>query len=183
MSLCRVLVWVCFEGCEFKLLSEHYIRRTVFEQDDLRIEYYIVHVDARLWDNKLKYCVSNKTSLVLFVYRGLYQTVPQYGASGTIQRRFTEGNHYVEYKAVDDAGNFARCSFHVNVIGKSFIILWYNIDICMLTENYYFNLINRVANKIQEPIYRSKVKIYTVVFRNVVKNRVGSLFSTINLFI
>ena len=50
--------------------------------------------------------------------RGLYEAVPYYGATGVVHRPFEEGVHYVEYKVVDDAGNFARCSFYVTVKGK-----------------------------------------------------------------
>lgn len=50
--------------------------------------------------------------------RGFYETVPHYGAMGSVRRSFEEGVHFVEYKVVDEAGNFARCSFYVTVKGK-----------------------------------------------------------------
>ena len=52
-------------------------------------------------------------------YRGIYQTVPVYGASSSVERSFQEGRHYIEYKAVDEAGNFDSCSFSVQVDGKT----------------------------------------------------------------
>ena len=55
--------------------------------------------------------------LVCVCCRGVYQTVPVYGASASVRRRFEEGTHYVEYKAVDESGNFHSCSFHVTVKG------------------------------------------------------------------
>ena len=51
--------------------------------------------------------------------RGVYQTIPVYGASVSINRTFSEGAQFVEYKVVDVAGNFARCSFYVTVRGGS----------------------------------------------------------------
>ena len=51
--------------------------------------------------------------------RGVYQTIPVYGASVNINRTFSEGAQFVEYKVVDVAGNFARCSFYVTVRGGS----------------------------------------------------------------
>ncbi|KAI0214769.1 hypothetical protein LSAT2_000070 [Lamellibrachia satsuma] len=50
-----------------------------------------------------------------WVSEGIYQTVPIYGASSTVRRRFHEGVHYIEYKAVDETGNFDSCSFSVSV--------------------------------------------------------------------
>ena len=50
--------------------------------------------------------------------RGIYQTIPVYGASVNINRTFSEGAQFVEYKVVDVAGNFARCSFYVTVRGS-----------------------------------------------------------------
>ena len=50
--------------------------------------------------------------------RGIYQTIPVYGAPENINRTFNEGTQLVEYKVVDEAGNFARCSFHVTVRGS-----------------------------------------------------------------
>ncbi|ELU13455.1 hypothetical protein CAPTEDRAFT_213669 [Capitella teleta] len=47
--------------------------------------------------------------------KGIYQTVPHYGASVNVRRQFDEGRHYVEYKAVDETGNFHSCSFNVIV--------------------------------------------------------------------
>ena len=56
----------------------------------------------------------------LVTYRGIYQTVPIYGASASVNRDFEEGKHYIEYKAVDESGNFDSCSFTVSIIGKYF---------------------------------------------------------------
>jgi len=56
---------------------------------------------------------------IFYSARGLYEAVPFYGATGVVHRPFEEGAHYVEYKAVDDAGNFARCSFYVTVKGAT----------------------------------------------------------------
>lgn len=44
--------------------------------------------------------------------------MPIYGASVRVNRSFHEGSHLIEYKAVDDAGNFGRCRFTVTVNGK-----------------------------------------------------------------
>ena len=55
---------------------------------------------------------------ISFLSRGIYQTVPIYGASSTVRRRFREGIHYIEYKAVDETGNFDSCSFSVSVSGE-----------------------------------------------------------------
>lgn len=52
------------------------------------------------------------------VCRGIYQTVPVYGASPSTKRSFQEGRHFIEYKAVDEGGNFDSCSFYVNVDGE-----------------------------------------------------------------
>jgi len=52
------------------------------------------------------------------VYRGLYQIVPDYGSPARSSRLFSEGEHYVEYRAVDAAGKVASCSFTVTVDGQ-----------------------------------------------------------------
>ena len=60
--------------------------------------------------------------MFFFCYcRGIYQTIPVYGASETINRPFNEGTQYIEYRVVDEAGNFARCSFYVTVRGSTSI--------------------------------------------------------------
>jgi len=51
--------------------------------------------------------------------RGLYQIVPDYGSPARSSRLFSEGQHYVEYRAVDAAGKIATCSFSVTVHGLS----------------------------------------------------------------
>jgi len=56
--------------------------------------------------------------LAVVVCRGIYQTVPVYGASVNVNRTFSEGAQFVEYKVVDEAGNFARCAFYVTVRGS-----------------------------------------------------------------
>ena len=50
--------------------------------------------------------------------RGLYQIVPDYGTPARSSRLFSEGQHYVEYRAVDGAGKVASCSFTVTVHGQ-----------------------------------------------------------------
>ena len=54
---------------------------------------------------------------VLVCDRGLYQLVPDYGSPARSSRLFSEGQHYVEYRAVDAAGDLATCSFTVTVHG------------------------------------------------------------------
>lgn len=49
-----------------------------------------------------------------------------YGASVSINRTFSEGTHFVEYRAIDEAGNFARCSFHVTVTGLPVRVRFFN---------------------------------------------------------
>ena len=44
--------------------------------------------------------------------------MPTYGDPVNVSRMFHEGTHVVEYKAVDDAGNFGRCTFSVVVNGR-----------------------------------------------------------------
>ena len=61
---------------------------------------------------------NSELSFTICCCRGIYQTVPIYGASTTVQRAFHEGTHYVEYKAVDESGNFDSCSFSVTVNGE-----------------------------------------------------------------
>ena len=53
----------------------------------------------------------------MVVDRGLYQIVPDYGSPARSSRLFSEGQHYVEYRAVDAAGVIATCSFTVTVLG------------------------------------------------------------------
>ena len=52
------------------------------------------------------------------LYRGLYQMVPDYGSPARSSRLFSEGSHYIEYRAVDAAGNVDTCSFTVTVHGR-----------------------------------------------------------------
>ena len=51
------------------------------------------------------------------IVRGLYQTVPEYGAPANIRRSFSEGQHYIEYRVVDSTGRTDICSFIVVVRG------------------------------------------------------------------
>ena len=52
--------------------------------------------------------------------RGIHQTVPVFGATADVERSFTEGRHHVEYKAVDETGNYDSCAFAVHVTGAKF---------------------------------------------------------------
>lgn len=47
--------------------------------------------------------------------------MPIYGASASVNREFGEGSHYIEYKAVDESGNFDSCSFAVTVTGEQLL--------------------------------------------------------------
>ncbi len=55
------------------------------------------------------------------LFRGIYQTKPiyMYGGHVSVDRQFYEGNHYIEYRAVDDGGQVDDCSFRVTVTGQS----------------------------------------------------------------
>ena len=44
--------------------------------------------------------------------------VPDYGSPARSSRLFSEGQHYVEYRAVDAAGKDSTCSFTVTVRGQ-----------------------------------------------------------------
>ena len=81
------------------------------------------------WNNNIKDIPPPLTSYLLLdlwifhfaFFRGIYQIVPIYGATVTVNRAFYEGTHFIEYKAVDDGGNFDSCSFTVTVNGKCFL--------------------------------------------------------------
>ena len=61
---------------------------------------------------------SELCSIILFIFfRGIFQTIPSYGADATYSKTFQEGVHTIEYKAVDESGNFDSCQFLVIVKG------------------------------------------------------------------
>jgi hypothetical protein len=53
-----------------------------------------------------------------FISSGAYQFVPEFGAPMNFQRLFSEGEHYIEYRAVDIEGQSGTCSFKVAVRGS-----------------------------------------------------------------
>jgi len=65
-------------------------------------------------------------NICISLYSGLYQTVPEYGAPANVSRSFSEGEHYIEYRAVDSTGRTGICSFTVNVQGEPSHPKWTN---------------------------------------------------------
>ena len=54
---------------------------------------------------------------IVYFFRGIYQTLPIYGALVSVDRQFYEGTHHIEYRTVDDGGNVDSCKFKVIVSG------------------------------------------------------------------
>ena len=53
------------------------------------------------------------------LFRGIYQISPQFGGDVRegVRRSFHEGQHRVEFKVVDETGDFDTCSLYVTVAG------------------------------------------------------------------
>lgn len=86
--------------------------------------------------------------------RGIYQTIPVYGSSENVVRQFSEGTQFVEYKVVDEAGNFERCSFYVTIRGVCALRLLYTLCLDKKTLRFVqkknLNLKNnRIADNMQ----------------------------------
>jgi len=116
-------------------MSQNFSCRSLFVTEiNVKI---IFHFCLSIFVSKLNIQFSlNDQDASFWCCRGIYQTIPVYGASENINRRFSEGTQMVEYKVVDEAGNFARCSFHVTITGSS------SICTCLCTPlwtDFYLN--------------------------------------------
>jgi len=88
------------------------------------------------------YNVLQHKGIEICCFRGIYQTVPIYGAAADVNRGFQEGQHYIEYKAVDEVGNFDQCSFTVIVRGMYVGAQWKVLHWCILYKMYVCTIVH-----------------------------------------